>query len=396
MVQPFWMINSSLLIACLIAIGTACFLTIKVPERIDIEPVLYSTPKKEQHVAINIRHIYEHDLFGTFKKEIPQKPVPEKIALPPEPPMPQKVTIPEKPKNNFLEPLNITLKGIIISTEESKNHAFIADNKTTQEGVYKIGDTIQDAQLIRIFNNKIILLRNNGQQEVLYLREQDAKADPSFTKINDWNTSIKRISGNQFQIFPFPFLKRIETLPHFIEMLNLTTAYQKGVPIGLRIGNSEENSVGFALGLLPGDIITSIYNIPSTTILNRVEIYNKIIKMELPGTIDVLFLRNGRSNHYTYTIDEMKHEKIIIKSTKPSQLLPGAASNKNNAQEGNSFEQDETSQFDYNDNSYDNYDYDNDDMFAQLQKEIRTRDTHNMISQNEKPINVKKEDNEKA
>ena len=34
----------------------------------------------------------------------------------------------------------------------------IQDNKTMQEGTYKVGDLIQDAQLIRIFKNKIIFL----------------------------------------------------------------------------------------------------------------------------------------------------------------------------------------------------------------------------------------------
>lgn len=59
----------------------------------------------------------------------------------------------------------------------------IADNKTNQEGTFKVGDTVQDAQLIRIFSNKIILLRNNGQQEVLYLREQDAKLIPHLLRL---------------------------------------------------------------------------------------------------------------------------------------------------------------------------------------------------------------------
>lgn len=390
MSRPFWLVNSSLLLLCMLTFAMAYFIRVRVPERKDIEPILYSAPKKEQQIAINIRHIYEHDLFGTFKKQVPQKPKPEKVELPPEPPMPQRVMPPEQPKLTFLEPLNITLRGIIVSTDDTKSNAMIADNKTNQEGTFKVGDTVQDAQLIRIFSNKIILLRNNGQQEVLYLREQDAKTDPAFAQINDWHTSVTRKDGTHFHIASFPFLKRVENLPHFIEMLNLTTAYQKGEPVGMRIGSISQDSLGAALGFIAGDIVTEIQQIPATTIQNRVTIYNTIIKMSLPNVVELKFLRNGRLGQFFYEIEEMKQEKVTIKSTKPIQQLPGAASNQNNLQiDYPSVQQPFSDDLDY-DNGYDS-----DDMFAQMKDVVRKREMHNMVTHAESPEHLKKAKDEK-
>ena len=53
----------------------------------------------------------------------------------------------------------------------------------------------EDAQLIKIFNNKAIFLRANGQQEVLYLRPKDAQLDPTYTtayRLEECGTTNKR------------------------------------------------------------------------------------------------------------------------------------------------------------------------------------------------------------
>jgi len=97
------------------------------------------------------------------------------------------------PKPKFLDPLDITLKGIIVLVHnDSKNRAIIADNKTNKELTYKVGSAIEDAQLIRILSNKVIFLRSNGQQEVLYLREKDAELDPVYTIIDNWDGIIQK------------------------------------------------------------------------------------------------------------------------------------------------------------------------------------------------------------
>jgi type II secretory pathway component PulC len=373
MVRPFWVINSALLFLCMCAVLLVYLMRITIPEREDIEPVLYSTQKKEQNMAINIRHIYENDLFGTYQKEVVKQNAPEQVEPVPQGPIPQRIFIPEPPKPAFLEPLNITLRGIVVvSADESKNSALIADNKTDQEGTYKVTDTVQDAQLIRIFNNKIILLRNNGQQEVLYLREHDAKTDPSFMQIEQWNTTVTRDDNMNFTIFPAAFIKRVENLPRFIELLCLTTAYQRGNPVGARIGDISQQSLGIYLGFLPGDIVLSINAISTTTLQNRVAIYNQIVSLALPARVTVTYLRGGRTMQHEYHIEQFKHEFVPIKTTVPAKEVPGAAGNVNNTESRHMHE-----------NEYDNRytpDTFDEDMFAQVRKELRKRETTNILT----------------
>lgn len=348
---------------------------VAVPVREDIEPILYSMQHKEQNLAINIRHIYENDLFGTYVKQVPKEKVPDPIEPVPAPPVPQKVIIPEPPKPIFLEPLNITLKGIIIvSFDEQKNSVLIADNKTDQEASYKIGDTIQDAQIIRIFNNKVILLRNNGQQEVLYLHENDAKSDPLFSSAEEWHTVVHRDDAVHFTVYPGPFIKHIENLPQFIEYLLLTTAYQKGEPVGARIGAIDMNSIGAYLGFAPGDILLSINSISTATVENRVAIYNQIVDGNLPKTLTVTVLRNGRTIELFYYIESFKTEIISIKAgAQQSKPLPGAAGNVNEVDNTMQYEQQMQ-----NEEGYAPEDFE-EDIFAKMEQTIRNHETMHML-----------------
>jgi hypothetical protein len=179
------------------------------------------------------------------------------------------------------------------------------DNKTKQEGTYKIGDKVADAQLIRIFGNKIILLRTNGQQEVLYLREQDARMDASYTMIDEWSTVIKALNNTSFMVDPQIFAERVADLAQFIDMIRLITAYKQGKSIGCRIGQLEEKSLGIALGLQAGDIIISVNSIPADTMENRLKIYTDVVSKKLNDTITITLMRNKQEYNFTYLLKEI-------------------------------------------------------------------------------------------
>lgn len=291
MKHPFWIVNSLLLVLILIALGFVFLSRVEIPEREDIVPRKFSAIAAEHSVQVNISKIYENDLFGTYRKEIPPSEM-EYIPLPPVP-EPTQATIPPVPKPQFLDPLDVSLRGItILGTDPSKTRAIIADNKTQRETNYKVGDSIEDAQLIRIFSNKIVLLRANGQQEVLYLREQDAKKDPMYTFIDEWNKVVTVIDGSTYQINAKEFTLRIKSLAQVIDLLDLTTAYKQGESVGVRVGQLPEKSFGTYLGLQSGDIITAINTIPATTMNNRLKIYKKIVAMKNDDTLQVTLQRN--------------------------------------------------------------------------------------------------------
>ncbi len=306
--HPFWIVNSTLFLLVLVTLGFVYFSRVQLPVREDIEPELYTRIKQDQAMAIPIAIIYENDLFGSYKKVVPQEPKDE-IAPLPEPPVPQQPVIPEVPTPQFLDPLNVTLKGIIaFSSGDSKNTAIIEDNKVNKELSYKVGDTIEDAQIIRILNNKVVLLRSNGQQEVLYLREQDAKLDPAFLLIEDWQKVVEKIGATTYLIDPQEFLLRIKDVAYFIDLIGLTTAYKQGRSIGVMVGPVVEKTLASALGLMTGDIILTVNNIPATSTDNRMRIYQDVISAKAGDTIQMNLLRKKQEITLSYVLKEFAQE----------------------------------------------------------------------------------------
>ena len=63
----------------------------------------------------------------------------------PPPPVVKPAALVEIKPVQFLEPLAITLKGIMYSSDEQHNRAIIADNKSEAQKLYKVGDALEDA-----------------------------------------------------------------------------------------------------------------------------------------------------------------------------------------------------------------------------------------------------------
>lgn len=321
--HPLWILNSALLLLLIIAAGFTFVAQVEVPEREEIKPSDHKKTLLKPAEKINIQDIYQKDLFKSY---IPKVEEPAQAPAPTEPPpAPEPVTIPipEIPEPKFTDPLNITLKGIIIVTnDDRKNRAIIADNATNKELLYKVEDLIEDARLIKILSNKVIFLRAGGQQEVLYLRHKDAELDPVYAVNSSWSNIIEQANETTYIIHTMLFVNRVKNLAQCIDLLDLITVYQKGKSVGCRIGNVDENTLGKALGFQAGDIIMSVDNIAPTDTEQRMNIYKKIITMQAKESFKVMVKRQDRDVLITYMLSDSKKPTEKAADDAPSKQTP--------------------------------------------------------------------------
>lgn len=325
--HPFWIVNSSLLVLFIVCLGFVALSrpSIPKPKKIKTKPPI-TAPRV---AAINIAEIYGNDLFNTFHKEV-KPPVEPDYAKPiPQPPSPSAVHIPEEPKQPFLSPLEVTLKGVMLLSDESNNIAVIADNKTKKDENYKIGDPIEDAQVVRILQNKVVLIRSNGQQETLFINEKAANADPAIIEDEgDWDHVMRKIKDNDFYIDPKGFSDLVPSLAHFIDMFDLTTVYKEGKSIGCRIGKIAHNSLGAAMGLESYSIVNSIAGIPATTTSERLAIYNKLIGLKIGERFEASITYDEKPIILTFTLHELsphatkeeEKEEGVLKGPSPEEM----------------------------------------------------------------------------
>ncbi|MBT4856252.1 hypothetical protein HOM50_04425 [bacterium] len=294
MKRPLWILNSILFLMLLACLGFIFFHKVKFPKKLSIKPEAYTPQNLQKENAIDRSKIYMNDLFNTYQPPQIHPKEPDLIKVAPTPPRPTVAPMPQPATPKFLEPLSITLTGVFAFSDESKNKAFIADNKSKKEVGYKVGDEIEDAQILKIYNNRIILIRSNGQQETLFLQQAniDKHTSPWFKKT--WNSVIRKTGNNQYLVNAHEFVKNVPNLGNLVEMLDLTTVYKQGVPIGCKIGTLDDNALVHALGFKAGDIIKTINSITAATTQNRMEIYKHIITLKNNDSIAIQLLRHEK------------------------------------------------------------------------------------------------------
>jgi len=329
--HPLWLVNTAFLFLLAASAVFTFFSTEKPPKRVALEPQASYAPKGASANTVDIAPIYENDLFDTYHK-VTAKPVEKDFTslMPTIPTASTKQTPPDQTQP-FLAPLDIKLRGIITVDDESNNIAIIADTKTTEQKNYKAGDILEDARLIKVLPNKAIFIRSNGQQETLYMHEKDLETDPALIEARaHWLNVIKKVQENLFLLDPEIFVEVTKNIAQLIDILNLTTVYQKGKNIGCKVGEIAHNSLASAMGLEPHDIITKIDDITLSTTDHRYEAYQKVTKKIFGQTVVVDIIREEQPLKISYKLHDLKDPlDEDIEQLKKSDLAAGIHTQEN-------------------------------------------------------------------
>lgn len=304
MKQPLWIVNSALLFFLIIIIAINVLLQQK-PTRIrkrehQEAPQLF----KKKKPAIKKETIYKYDIFDTFQQK-EHEPKERSLVTPvPEPKIPEPPKPPAQKKAVLQSPLNVTLKGIILAADEKKSIAMLAD-ETGKEKNYYPGDQIKDAQVMKVAQNRVVIIRSNGQHETFRLRKEEENltgTGDDDDKEDPLSLVVKKIKENKYKLDPKRFAKEVSTLGNIIENHAIITAYQNGDSIGVRIDNMPEKSILHAMGIQKGDIIKSIDNTPASGRKNRMKIYDRITSSSNGETIGLKITRGSDEIQLDYTL----------------------------------------------------------------------------------------------
>lgn len=307
MKSPLWIINSILAIILVVLFAFIMYsmstLFVRPPSASIKVTALPEVGKKEDVKPQHLSLIYEeHDLFSTYRPAI--TPVKKIDMLPaiPQPPNAIPLRSTPKPAIQFLQPLPLKITGIIASSNEAKSQVSLINTNTGKTESFKVGDKVLDAYILRIFPRKVSVVRSNGQQETIYMYPDEAKLDTTRMQDTTWSDVIQQQSERSYMVNPTAFGSRINSLATLIDMVDLTTASQRGKSLGVRIGKMKQTSIGFASGFQPGDIIIKILDIAPVSTAERMEIFNKIASLDLGAQITMQFMRDDSIYTNTYTL----------------------------------------------------------------------------------------------
>src|SRR3990167_3110866 len=274
--HPLWIVNSTLL---LFFIGTLLFLGLSHQKPVkwvslDVKTESY---KLQNYAAVDTKKIYENDLFNTYREEKVAAKDQQPVLVMPQPPQSIPARAPSLEQPSPSTPLNVTLKGIMLFNDGSADVAIIADNATNKEANYVVGQRIEDAEIIRILFDRIVVLRADGQQEIVYVSAKDMQDDPLHrAQQNNWASVLKLHNESDYFIDHIEFVRLVPSVAYCLELFDLTVAYDNGKSVGCRVGTIEPESLPKALGFEKDDMITKVNGVSTVTLANRMTIYKAI------------------------------------------------------------------------------------------------------------------------
>jgi type II secretion system protein C len=305
--EQVWQLNSLLLVLFIFIVALLNLLLEQKPPK---APRALAIVASQQEAGLqkklsdeDLDSIYQHDLFDTFAAQAVAKqalinPIPEPDPLP-------ETIIPPVTPPPLLPQLNITLKGIMFSSNPEQSAVLLTD-ETQKEKTYFVGDAIRDGNILKIARNCIVILRSNGQQETVYLKKDDSLAFLAPQEL--WENTVKKVSDTEYIVDPYTFTENITSLGQLLEDFMVATAYKEGNPIGLEVGAITPRSLAHALGFKAGDFLIKVNEHELADTSSRYKAYEDIISHKGGGSITVESQRNSENIQTTYKLARIEKE----------------------------------------------------------------------------------------
>lgn len=264
---------------------------------------------------VPLRQVYgKRDIFGLGQgtniveeeKNLPSLNIPQLV-------IPEISKAPDTPVVALIDPLTITLNGIIGSSIPEASVCIIAD-ETDKEKSYKVGDRVKDGVIIKILRDRIVILRLNGQVETHFLHEVS-----SLYQSIDLSSLVLNISENKYKINAEKFKQKIVNLGSMLDYFEMIPFVgEDGNVIGIVVTDKDPKNLSSLLGFKENDLILKINEISLTSNKNRIAAYDSVVNTNENAEVVVEFERDGQKQQNSYIISykTLKEDTpTIIKKT---------------------------------------------------------------------------------
>lgn len=197
--------------------------------------------------------------------------------------------------------LNITLLGTVSGVDETAV-AVIQEPAKRSQSLYKIGDTVQNATIVKILRGKVIL-SVGGKNQVLTMEENTAGSkqtfgsrsprtptrspSPATTPASTSTITLERTMVNEALNDVTKLLSQVRVRPH----------YRDGKPDGLMLTQIRPNTIFTRLGLRNGDVIQ---NVGGQQIGNPDDIMSFYEELKSGSPVSLEIMRRGRQKSLSY------------------------------------------------------------------------------------------------
>ena len=188
--------------------------------------------------------------------------------------------------------LKLTLLGTVAG-DNNQAYAVIKDAAENLENLYRVGDTIQNATLTLILREKVVL-RVDGKDEILKIEETTGHPQKSRSASRPFVDSSQNITLDRFRIETAG--QNINTL---MQQARIRPHFTNGAQDGLLLTGIRPNSLFRDMGLLSGDVITSVDGTNIKSVDDALKFYQSL---KSSSNVKLQLKRRGRMKTIDYYI----------------------------------------------------------------------------------------------
>ena len=208
--------------------------------------------------------------------------------------------------------LQLSLQGTIAGDSASAR-AIILDQRKRSQDIYRVGDSVQEAQIRQILRGKVIL-RHGDKDEILIMVEGKGSPQPA-AKVNSRRrpgrqtrrpaqTAPLAESSGEIEEVTIPIAKDVlqnsmNDLNDLMTQVRVRPYFRRGKPEGLIVSQIKSGSVFAKLGLMNGDIIASVNGKQMSSPEEAFQFYNSL---KSGKAVSIEITRRGKKKMFTYDI----------------------------------------------------------------------------------------------
>ena len=218
--------------------------------------------------------------------------------------------------------LQLTLLGTAAGDSASAR-AFILDQKDRSQDIYRVGDTVQGAEIRQILRGKVVL-RRGEKDEILTMAEGNDQPSAPAAAVDRRSRLTSRARGRApreaeegtsapgggieepgeieeeiISIAQDDLQGSLNDLNQLMTQVRIRPYFRGGKPEGLIVSQIQNDSIFAKLGLLNGDIIASVNGKQMSSPEEAFQLYNSLNTGE---QVTVEITRRGQKKLFTYDI----------------------------------------------------------------------------------------------
>jgi len=200
--------------------------------------------------------------------------------------------------------LNVKLWGTAIARDPSQSYAIIEDLAARRQSLYRVGDSILDAAMLKHVEWDRVILDRNGDEEVLELASARGPVTSAAGTTAGGSAAvagerIRKTADDKFVIDRREVEKTVANLNEVFTQARAVPYFEDGKTVGFRVFAIKPGSVFEKIGLQNGDIINRVNGVELTDPTKAITLFTEL---QNEGHIAVDLQRNKAAKSFSYDI----------------------------------------------------------------------------------------------